>query len=67
MVVVEVVEEGCQAYQVPEPGAEDLALGEVVGGGGHEVRAVNNVELHGVARSGLAVDLLGMLASGIAK
>lgn len=45
------------AYEVPEPGTPELAVGEGVVGGGLEVRAVDHVELDCVSGLGFAVDL----------
>lgn len=48
--------------EVPEPGAPDLAVGEVVGGESLEVGAVDHIELDGIAGLRLAVDLEKWLA-----
>ena len=43
--------------EIPQPGAPDLAVREGVAGSGLVVRAVNHIELDGVAGFGFAVDL----------
>lgn len=44
-------------YEVPQPGAPNFSIGKHIRRRGHEVRAVQHVQLHSVAGRRFSVDL----------